>query len=275
MIRTIKTDGDVISRAHAILDTDGVVVLEGLVDADTLSALSLDLAPQLTSAEPAGGSFFGRRTKRLSSIVARSDHFGRVVTHPSLLGLADAVLGSNCDRIQLQVTGVLEVWPGGELQPLHRDVDVYSPYLPVPAGGPEHVLSLMIALSEFTPANGGTHFVLGSHRRDNAAPTHDDTVQVAMSPGSVAVWMGSTLHGLGVNHTDLPRTGVVSGYSVGWLRQEENQYLACPPDVAAQLPETVQQLVGYQTHSPMLGWVERKDRDNLLRPAPPRRSAAV
>lgn len=275
MIETISPDGHTVANASRALRRDGVVVLEGLVDPDALAGLANDLRPALETAEPAGGSFFGRRTKRLSSIAGRSSQFMEIMTGQPLLGLAEEILGPNCDTVQLQVSGVLEVWPGGELQPLHRDVDVYSPYLPVAPGGPEHVLSVMIAVSDFTADNGGTHFVLGSHRREGPDGNHGDSEQVEMRSGSVAVWLGSTLHGLGVNVTDSPRTGVVSGYSVGWLRQEENQYLACPPDVVATLPDAAQQLLGYKTHSPMLGWVEQRDRENLLRPAPARRTAAI
>jgi ectoine hydroxylase-related dioxygenase (phytanoyl-CoA dioxygenase family) len=31
----------------------------------------------------------------------------------------------------------------------------------------------------------------------------------------------------------------------GWLRQEENQYLAVPPEVAKNLPVRIQKLLGY------------------------------
>ena len=37
-----------------------------------------------------------------------------------------------------------------------------------------------------------------------------------------------------------------AAYILGWLRQEENQYLAVPPEIARTLPENLQRLVGYQ-----------------------------
>ena len=125
----------------------------------------------------------------------------------------------------------------------------------------------MWAVSDFTEENGATRLVPGSHlwEREREA-TKGEVVQGAMSKGSVLVWLGTLLHGMGVNGTDTPRTGLVSAYSVGWLPQEENQYLACPPEVAAGLPEKVQQLLGYKAHSPILGWVEDRDWELLLRP---------
>ena len=42
-------------------------------------------------------------------------------------------------------------------------------------------------------------------------------------------------------------------YNLAWLRQEENQYLSVPPEVAAEMPVEIQRLVGYHTYSDALG----------------------
>ena len=193
--------------------------------------------------------------------------FAEVIADPLLLALADDVLLKNCKAYQVQIASALQVWQGGKLQPLHRDIGTYSPYVATNAGDPEIMLSMIWAVTDFTAANGATRVVPGSHawNRERAARS-EEIVQAVMPRGSMAVWLGSVLHGMAINTTEEPRTGLVSGFSVGWLRQEENQYLACPPDVAAGLPERVQQLAGYQVHSPVLGWVEDRDDELLLRP---------
>ncbi len=38
---------------------------------------------------------------------------------------------------------------------------------------------------------------------------------------------------------------VAAALAVGWLRQEENQYLSVPADVARGLPEDLLRLMGY------------------------------
>ena len=54
------------------------------------------------------------------------------------------------------------------------------------------------------------------------------------------------------------------------MRQEENQYLSCPPRVAKTLPKEIQNLIGYRraggalgyisdTHSPKVSWREGFD----------------
>jgi ectoine hydroxylase-related dioxygenase (phytanoyl-CoA dioxygenase family) len=267
---------DAVDDIAAVLDEEGVVIVERIVPGERLGRLLLDLQPYLDAVEPGGGSFFGRRAKRISAILAKSPVYAELICEPLLLALAGRMLGRNCARFQIQATAVLQVWEGGQRQPLHRDRDTYAPYLAHVPGGPEHVMSLMWAGTDFTAANGATHFVRGSHMTTGDGSMDLETDRAVMPAGSVAVWRGSLLHGMGVNTTSEPRTGIVGGYSVGWLRQEENQYLACPPEVARAFPPEVQRLIGYRSHSPVLGWVEGADPDLLLavsEPVPERRGS--
>jgi ectoine hydroxylase-related dioxygenase (phytanoyl-CoA dioxygenase family) len=60
--------------------------------------------------------------------------------------------------------------------------------------------------------------------------------------------LGATLHGGGANRADKPRAGLINTYALGWLRQEENQYLNVPREIAEQHSKTIQRLMGYQMH---------------------------
>ena len=61
-------------------------------------------------------------------------------------------------------------------------------------------------------------------------------------------YLGSTLHGAGENKSNKPRLGLINGYSLGWLRQESNQYLSIPIDIAKDFNERMRCLLGYTTH---------------------------
>ena len=255
--------GDIVSA----LERDGVAIIRDIATPETIDRLLADIEPALAEQEPGSGEFFGYRAKRVGGIVSRSPVFAELIVDPLLLGLADAVLLPNCETYQIQLSGLLQVWKGGKPQPLHRDTVGYDPYLTLRPGTPEILLSMIWAVSDFTAENGATRLARGSQLWEPARKATDaDIVQAVMPKGSVAVWLGAVLHGMAVNYTDTPRAGMVSGYSVGWLRQEENQYVVCPPDAAAALPEKVQQLIGYKAHSPRLGWVEGRDTELLLRP---------
>jgi hypothetical protein len=43
-------------------------------------------------------------------------------------------------------------------------------------------------------------------------------------------------------------------YSLAWLRQEENQYLSCPPDIAKDLDPDLADLIGYTMGNFSLGF---------------------
>jgi hypothetical protein len=58
------------------------------------------------------------------------------------------------------------------------------------------------------------------------------------------------------NRTARPRLGVILEYAAGWLRPQENHCLAVPRSVVRQLPERLQELLGYNIYPPFLGYVD-------------------
>jgi len=77
-----------------------------------------------------------------------------------------------------------------------------------------------------------------------------------MPAGSVLFYTGSLYHGAGANRSDHVRSGINITYAVSWLRQEENQYLSCSPEVARTLPEPLLRMMGYQRGAYALGYVD-------------------
>jgi ectoine hydroxylase-related dioxygenase (phytanoyl-CoA dioxygenase family) len=74
--------------------------------------------------------------------------------------------------------------------------------------------------------------------------------------GSVLLYTGALYHGGGANRSDAARIGINLTYAVSWLRQEENQYLSVPADVARTLPEPLLHLMGYARGAYALGYVD-------------------
>merc|ERR1712107_294050 len=111
------------------------------------------------------------------------------------------------------------------------------------------------ALQDFTAENGATHVTLGSHRSLTAVkPPAGSTVQAVMPAGSCVIYLGNTWHSGGENRTASSRWGLNVDYNLSCFRQEENQYLACPPEIAATLTESLQTLVGYTMPGPSFGY---------------------
>ena len=93
-----------------------------------------------------------------------------------------------------------------------------------------------------------------------------------MPTGSATLYVGSTIHGAGGNTTrDEWRMGLHVSYVLGWLRTEENNYLAVPPEIAATFPREAQEVLGYAAHDAVqsgggyLGTLGLRDPVELLR----------
>ena len=97
-------------------------------------------------------------------------------------------------------------------------------------------------------SNRGGHDHLGAF-------DHGDTVPAEMSRGSVLVYSGSVHHGGGANTSDAVRIGINLTYARSWLRQEENQYLSVPPEVAVTLDDDLLRLLGWARGAYALGYV--------------------
>ena len=93
-----------------------------------------------------------------------------------------------------------------------------------------------------------------SHFADDIKPPDDAFVAAEMSPGSSLVFTGSVFHSAGANRTQADRIGLNIDYSLEWLRQEDNQYLCCPPKIAKDLNPKLQELLGYAVGGPSLAY---------------------
>jgi len=229
---------------------DGYVVVTGMMDAAGVRAAREDLDRVLQSTRTGRNFFEGFDTQRVYALFAKTRAFDRAATDPLLLGVLDQVLGN----YQLSAPVGIRIGPGEKAQILHRDDAIY----PVPEPHPPFVVNTMWPLDDFTLENGATRFIPGSHRWEpGRTPRPDDeTVTAVISPGSAMFYLGSLWHGGGANKTSAPRLGVILHYCVGWLRQQENHCLAVPREVARELPERLQELLGYNIYPPFVGYVD-------------------
>ena len=246
-----------------VLARDGCAVLDRLAYAATMDAVSADLSQDIASTPTGAGEFVGHETRRTHTVLVNSSAAGGLALHPTIAALNDAVLGPYCARYQLSSAAAIAIGPGETMQELHRDDLVYPLAHPSER---QSVVTVIWALNDFSAANGATLVVPGSHRWDDERkPTLAEAVPAEMPRGSAVYILGSTYHAGGANRAGDARIGLLYGYCLGWLRQEQNQYLAVPPDIARTLPEALQRLIGYAVHEPFLGWHDLQDPIELLR----------
>ena len=253
-----------IERRVAEIDDQGYTLLEGVIDPELIVALRDTVTRLIAELDiPFGeNTFLGHNTRRIFNLLPRDPIFAQVPLHATVLPLIDRVLGGQC---LLSSLTAIEMNPGQRPQPFHADdgsITLPRPHIALECIG-------IWALTDFTNANGGTRIVPGSHKWDRAPVPGEqvDYVTVEMPAGSVVVYHGSLWHGGGATDTDEHRMGIVVNHCAGFMRQEENQLLAIPRDVAVEFPRRLQELIGYGVFRGLIGHVEKQDPGVLLDPS--------
>ena len=244
------------------IDEQGYTIIEDAIEVDLLDELS----EQLRRLEvdlgivPAGNAFEGSHTVRIYNLLVHGSAFERIPVHPNVLPVVEGVLDEGCLISSLSSIAICE---GETPQPIHADDQL----LPIAKPHPPTVCNTMWALTEFTEANGATRIIPGTHLADHSpqygAPY--DSIAAEMDRGSVLVWHGSLWHGGGANTTPERRVGIAMNYCAGYIRQQENQQLGIPREVAAGFDERLQQLCGYSMYSGLIGHIDKHDPIELLR----------
>lgn len=245
-----------------VLLEHGYAVVEKLISDETVDCILEELKEYREANEFIDSEFEGRHTRRTGAILARSKTARPLCNHPLIVGVGDRILGKNATTWQFAGYELIEIYPGESGQTLHRDPWKFD-YFPFPPGF-ETEVECMWAFTDFTEENGATRVVQGSHKwPDNPriGKSHDDMIAVECPKGSLILYLGSTYHGGGANRSrGSVRIGLSGQYSLGWLRQDENQYLSCPPEVAREFPEDLLRLIGYQMGADSLGsWRDSED----------------
>jgi len=255
-----------IEKIHEVLDRDAALIIDDLASLEQIDAINAEMAPFIDATPPGSDDFSGRNTKRTGALIARSPSSHELIQHPSILGVTEKLL-HRAQSFQLHLTQVISIGPDSPGQSIHRDQWAFD-FFEFPSDHDVQCNTIW-ALTDFTEANGATRLIPGSQHLPNAhTHTLDETVPAEMSKGSCLLYTGKVYHGGGANSSDETRMGLNLTYNVGWLRQEENQYLSCPQDVAATLPDDLLRLMGYRVGAYALGYIDDvRDPIEAIRPS--------
>ncbi|MET0454612.1 MAG: phytanoyl-CoA dioxygenase family protein [Mycobacterium sp.] len=246
------------------LRRDNYVIVDDLAPSSMMDAIEEEVAPYIDSTPIGYNAILGKKTRRTGALIARSPTCRELIQNPTILGTVGEFLG-HASAFQLMLTQIISIEPGESAQGLHRDQVAWD-FFPFPED--YHVQCNMLwALSDYTAEMGATRVVPGSHLPGAPTPkeyTDADCLQAEMSRGSVLIYSGKIVHSGGANKTtDKVRRAININYSVGWVRQEENQYLSVPMDVAKTLDDDLLKLMGYQEGAFSMGYI--RDFEDPLR----------
>ena len=230
----------------------GYAIVDDVADLALLDRLEAEAIPYIEASDAGRDEYDGRFTRRTGALVARCPSARPLVMHPLVVGAVGQFLG-HASAVQLHLTQIISVEPGETRQKLHRDEMAFDFF----EFGPDYHVqcNTMWALTDFTASNGATWILPGSSGLDDDTALQSAGAQAEMGRGSVVFYEGKVLHGAGANTSDGVRRGVNITYAVGWVRQEENQYLACPLEIARTLDDDLLKMMGYTQGAFALGYV--------------------
>jgi hypothetical protein len=186
------------------LDDAGWVTIAGVLAPDEAAALAERCTEALSTLglDFRVGDKAAAGTRRLTALIERVPEVRSVFDHPAIMAAVGHVLGPSPPDPDVTFRSPQ---PGFGGQYLHGDA------APLPAPGPFHVVTTIVALCPFAASNGATGIVPGSHRRPDLQrhsgrlDHHDDELVLTGPAGTAFVFNGHLLHRGRRNESDRPR----------------------------------------------------------------------
>jgi hypothetical protein len=244
--------GDGFEDVMAAVADDGSAIVEGFVGPDLLARLNAELDAPISRKAPGSsdvgemmGWFWGRQTKRFTRLAAIAPSFTELLDHDFMHRWARRELKGD---YWLNTGQAMIVGPGEGAQFLHRDIAIWPFIEAAGLAAPQAMVSVLVALSDFTEEVGATRVIPGSHKWPDfhRAPSPDETVPAVMPAGSAVLYLGKTVHAAGANTTAAQwRRGLHMSFCLGWLTPEEASPVGVPWEIARTYSPRVQRMLGY------------------------------
>jgi ectoine hydroxylase-related dioxygenase (phytanoyl-CoA dioxygenase family) len=193
----------------AALEGSGFVVIPGPFPLEQLGAVA-DAYDAEVAAAVGDDIRVGSTSTRVVDFVNRGPVFDPLYVYPPLLAAAARVVGPT---FKLSSLHARTLRPASTVLDIHVDVERDSADWPL--------LGFIFMVDAFTPENGATRFIPGSHRWSHA-PTDACSTEYAAQlksacgpAGSLLVFNGSIWHGQGVNSSNRPRRSL-QGAFIPW-----------------------------------------------------------
>ncbi|KAL6253223.1 hypothetical protein RBB50_000946 [Rhinocladiella similis] len=267
------------SDTQGIIDAiakDGCCVVKGFADQRTVETVNKEVQPYLDADKPWKGDLFPPETRRCANLVGRSktaretwfvDPLIRTVNAAFIDKTTSNYYGETKHTYTSEAVCTIalsfDIGPGAKAQRLHRDdknyhVDHVDQTASGYRAGSDVLIGYLVAGVRTSLANGATLAIPGSHLWDGVsrAPRLREATHAALDPGDMWVMLGSLYHAGGANTTESEHR-LVHGFffTRGYMRQEENAYLANSPDEVLAWSPAAQRAMGYTLSSPNIGAV--------------------
>ena len=224
------------------LEDEGWLALPGLMNRDLLQALRQRVEELFEEEGQEAGAEFKLEpgARRLANLVNKGRIFEEVILTPMVLQSMAQVLGP---RFKLSSLNVRSAEPHSDRgQPLHADSGAIADERGY------WVANSIWMLDDFTPENGATRFVPGSHRWRRIPPAdfydaHPEEQLVTGEAGTVVVMNAHLWHGGTANRSDAPRRAMHVYYTRWDKPQQQYQKRLLDPRVQARLSGAAREIL--------------------------------
>lgn len=235
---------------------DGGVIVRNFIGQNLRDRLYQELKEHVDGFEPGlpvkglKALTAGRKTKRFTGLATRAPSFVEVIDHDLMHIWASQAMSND---YWMNTGQAMIVGPGSVNQPLHRDSALWPTFAQLGKQGPECIISIMLAIHDFTLENGATRVVPGSHEWEDfsQSPRPEQIVPAVMPRGSALMYTGKVIHGAGANRTsDQWRFGLHMSFCRSELTPEEANCQTVPWSVARSFSPRVQHMLGFYSLRP-------------------------
>ncbi|TWH85463.1 phytanoyl-CoA dioxygenase PhyH [Novosphingobium taihuense] len=195
--------------AAQALARDGVIVFDQLFD----PALIAKVAGEVRRVVPGAYDIAARRPedllkvgdRRINGLVPIGRSMSNVIDmllSPAFQTLFDQALGRGW---VYESFGVISSFPGAPSQRIHSDDAHLFEDTPFAGSLPAYALTISIPLVEVNAVNGGTEFLLGTHRLEWRESYEETPVTSPLQPGDCMIWDFMVRHRGQANNSDAAR----------------------------------------------------------------------
>ncbi len=233
--------------ANELVEGEGFALLPDLISRDEAQAArelllrgeNVALVPGSPSSNPK------TRQRTIRGLLDRDEIFERLVQHPVIMAVAEAMLGDDM-TLSSYAARILE--PGAIEMGAHVDYPYWAMRGPFTVR-PALMLQVIWMMQDFTADNGATMVVPRSQLRcafPDLAVFAREAVRITGSAGSAIVSHGLLWHDTGQNHTEAPRVSMLVNYGMKIIHPMEPDIGKVSPEVLARATPKMRQLLGLE-----------------------------
>jgi ectoine hydroxylase-related dioxygenase (phytanoyl-CoA dioxygenase family) len=248
--------------AREIVLGKGYAILPELFTPEEISEARAQIL-ELATAQPVGRFMQAGARSRLYKLLDEAEIFEKMVQHPQVIEIVEAVLGSD---MTLGGFSAHILNPGASNMGVHVDYPYFTMTPPYPATPIMEVQAIWM-MEDFTETNGAPLFAAETQKLCQF-PQPQKFAELAQkvtgTAGSVVLSHGLCWHDTSTNHSDRPRVSVLGNYNPKFVRPLENNAQQLSPAFLAQASPKLRQLLGCEFQSALIEDVRRLQSQNRM-----------